>query len=63
MSCTELRLADTARVKSGRAVVVFDIAQNRYRLIAAVHYDCGRIYALRFLTHKEYDRNSWKNEL
>ena len=51
------------RVKSGRPVVVFDIAQNRYRLIAAVHFNCGKLYALRFLTHKEYDRNTWKTEL
>ena len=55
--------ADMVRVKSGRPVVVFNIAQNRFRLVAAVHFDCGKLYTLRLLTHNQYDRNQWKNEL
>ena len=35
--------------------VVFNIAGNKYRLIAAVHYDGKRVY-IRFVgTHKQYD--------
>ena len=44
--------------------VVFNIRQNRYRLIVAVHYarviearlTLGHVYVGAFITHKEYDR-------
>jgi mRNA interferase HigB len=36
--------------------VVFNIRGNRYRLIARVRYDLGRVY-IRFIgTHPEYDK-------
>ena len=49
------RSADEVRVQSGRKVVVFNIGGNKYRLIAAVHYNTGVVYALDFLSHAEYD--------
>jgi mRNA interferase HigB len=55
--------ADLVTVASGRAVVVFNVAHNRYRLIAAVHYNMRIVYTLMILTHKEYDRNAWKEQL
>ena len=55
--------ADLAPVASGRSVVVFNIAHNRYRLIAAVHYNTRIVYTLMILTHKEYSRNAWKEQL
>jgi mRNA interferase HigB len=55
--------ADLANVSSGRSVVIFNIAHNRYRLIAAVHFNTQIVYTLRLLTHKEYDRNDWKRQL
>lgn len=55
--------ADLVRVHSGSSVVVFNIAHNRYRLIAGVHFNNGRVFVLKFLTHKEYDRDQWKDEL
>ena len=55
--------ADQVAVASGRTVVVFDVARNRYRLIAAVHYNTRIVYTLMVLTHKEYDRNMWKARL
>jgi len=55
--------ADIAKVASGRTIVVFNIAHNRYRLIASVHYNRGIVFTLRILTHKEYDRDSWKDML
>ena len=48
--------------------VVFNIRQNRYRLITVIHYaktiktqkTDGHIYIRSFLTHKEYNnRNNW----
>jgi mRNA interferase HigB len=55
--------ADLVVVASGRSVVIFNIAQNRYRLIAAVHYNTGIVYTLMILSHREYDRDVWKERL
>ncbi len=55
--------SDAVIVASGRSVVVFNIAHNRYRLIAAVHCKTQIVYTLMILTHKEYDRNAWKEQL
>ncbi len=46
--------------------VIFNIRQNRYRLITVVHYakttderrTKGHVYIRSFLTHKEYDNRS-----
>jgi mRNA interferase HigB len=51
--------------------VVFNVGGNKYRLITAIHYPRetpqgrmteGRVYVLRVLTHKEYDRGAWKED-
>lgn len=57
------RSADQVKAGSGRIVIVFDIAGNRFRLIAAVHYNTALVFALRFMTHAEYDKEKWKEEL
>lgn len=54
---------DTAKVNSGNTVTIFDIGGNKYRLICAIHYNTGCLYALRVLTHKEYDTDKWKDQL
>ena len=55
--------ADGVVVESERMVTVFNIRGNNYRLIAAIHYDKNRVYLLRFLTHGDYNRNDWKDNL
>ena len=35
---------------------VFDICGNRYRLIAAVHFDRQMLFVRHLFTHAEYDR-------
>jgi mRNA interferase HigB len=55
--------ADVVKVGSGRSTVVFNIAGNNYRLITAIRYDRSTIYILRVLTHAEYSRGKWKEEL
>ena len=35
---------------------VFNIAGNRYRLIAAIHFNTQTLYVRAVLTHAEYDR-------
>jgi len=39
---------------------VFDIGGNKVRLIAAIHYNRGKLYIRHVLTHQEYDRGNWK---
>lgn len=39
----------------GKYRTVFRIAGNRYRLVADVRYDLGRIYIRGVYTHAEYD--------
>ena|SRR5436190_24190319 len=54
---------DPVTVDSGRTVYVFNIEHNRHRLIAAIHFNTQTVYVLRIMTHREYDRNRWKEEL
>jgi mRNA interferase HigB len=58
-----IQSADEVKVSSGRTVVVFNIGGNKYRLIAAVHYNTQIVYVLRFMTHAEYDKDKWKKAL
>jgi mRNA interferase HigB len=39
---------------------VFNIAGNKYRLIARVNYQTQRVFFLYILTHAEYDKGAWK---
>ncbi|MFL5245467.1 MAG: type II toxin-antitoxin system HigB family toxin [Gemmataceae bacterium] len=39
---------------------VFNIGGNKYRLIAAIHYNRGKVYIRHVLTHEEYDCDEWK---
>jgi mRNA interferase HigB len=55
--------ADVVHVRSGRPVIVFNVCGNKYRLIVAMHFNSQMAYTLRFLTHAQYDRENWKNEL
>ena len=41
-------------------LTVFNIAGNKVRLIAAIHYNSHRVYIRNILTHSEYDKNKWK---
>ena len=55
--------ADPVTVASGNTVTVFNIRGNKYRLIAAIHYNRRRAYVLRLLRHVEYSKNLWKDSL
>ena len=39
--------------------VVFDVGNNRFRLIARINHDKGIVYVLRVMDHAEYDRQRW----
>ncbi len=50
--------------KAGRVgkLTVFNIAGNKYRLIAAIHHNRGKVFVRHVLTHAEYDRGDWKED-
>jgi mRNA interferase HigB len=66
-SLTELKRtfpsADQVRTASQRHVIVFNISGNKFRLIAAVHFNTGVVFALNFFTHAEYSKDRWKDIL
>ncbi|HXC32272.1 MAG TPA: type II toxin-antitoxin system HigB family toxin [Verrucomicrobiae bacterium] len=39
---------------------VFNIAGNKYRLIARMNDETQRVFVLYILTHAEYDHGEWK---
>jgi len=55
--------ADAVPVASGRNVVVFNVAGNKYRLITAIHYNRQLVFTLMVLTHAQYDKAMWKEVL
>lgn len=55
--------ADLATVRSSKTVTIFNISGNHHRLITAIHYNTGSIFILKILTHAEYSKDRWKNDL
>jgi len=41
-------------------LIVFNIGGNKYRLIASIHFNRGKVYIRHVLTHTEYDKGGWK---
>jgi mRNA interferase HigB len=41
-------------------LIVFNIGGNKYRLIASIHFNRGKVYIRHILTHSEYDKGAWK---
>ncbi len=54
--------ADQVKVASKRTVTVFNLT-NSYRLITAIHYNRHMVFILRVLTHADYDKGQWKQNL
>jgi mRNA interferase HigB len=50
---------DLVPVKS-RDFYVFDIGGNKYRLVAAIHFNAQNLFIRHVLTHAEYDTEKWK---
>ncbi|MEL6552599.1 MAG: type II toxin-antitoxin system HigB family toxin [Cyanobacteria bacterium J06621_11] len=42
-------------------LIVFNIGGNKYRLIASVHFNRHKLYIRDVLTHREYDKGTWKS--
>lgn len=43
------------------ALTVFNISGNKYRLIAAIHYNRHKVYIRHILKHSDYDKAKWRN--
>lgn len=52
--------ADLVTVKSGKTVIVFNIGGNKYRLVAAIHYNTQKVFILDVMTHADYSAMTWK---
>ncbi|MEX2165093.1 MAG: type II toxin-antitoxin system HigB family toxin [Sulfuricaulis sp.] len=59
-SFAELKRVFGSLDKVGR-FTVFDIGGNKFRLIAAIHYNRKKVYIRQVLTHAEYDQDKWKD--
>ncbi len=42
---------------------LLELSASKGFSVAAVHFNQQRVYTLRFMTHAEYDRATWKQEL
>ncbi len=52
-----------ASADSYKILVIFNIAGNKYRLITKIEYKLGIIYIGKVMTHAEYSKDKWKDEL
>jgi len=41
-------------------VYVFNVAGNKLRLVAAIHFNRGKVFIRSILTHAKYDEDKWK---
>ena len=56
---TELRKDFGSADQVGRRTV-FNIAGNKYRLIARVNYRTQKVFILQIMTHERYSKGGWK---
>ena len=59
-SFTSLRDTFPSADKVGE-LIVFNIAGNKYHLIASIHFNRSKVYIRHVLTHKDYDRGGWQS--
>jgi len=58
-SFVNLRMTFPSADQVGR-FTVFNIEGNKFRLIAAIHYNRQKMYIRHVLTHAEYNRGAWR---
>jgi mRNA interferase HigB len=59
MSLDDVREAYPSADQVGR-VLIFNVRNNRYRLIVRTEFGLQKLYVKALLTHKEYDKEEWK---
>jgi mRNA interferase HigB len=58
-SFTQLKATFPSADQVGK-LTVFNVGGNKYRLIAAIHFNRHKVYIRHILTHAEYDKDNWK---
>ncbi|MFG0247844.1 MAG: type II toxin-antitoxin system HigB family toxin [Phycisphaeraceae bacterium JB051] len=58
-----LPTADAVKAKSGAVMTVFNIKGNHYRLITSIYYPGQQVYIKMVLTHAQYSKDQWKEQL
>ena len=58
-SFVELRAIFPSADQVGK-LTVFNVGENRVRLVTAIHYNRKKVYIRAVLSHEEYDRGRWK---
>jgi mRNA interferase HigB len=43
-------------------VYVFNVGGNKLRIIAAIHFNTGKVFIRHVLTHPEYDKGHWRTK-
>jgi HTH-type transcriptional regulator/antitoxin HigA len=61
-SFVELRAVFPSADQVGK-LTVFNVGGNKVRLVTAIHYNRKRIYIRAVLTHEEYGRGKWKEQV
>ncbi|MCC6125264.1 MAG: type II toxin-antitoxin system HigB family toxin [Pirellulales bacterium] len=41
---------------------IFNIGGNKFRLVAVIYFNRGKLYIRHVLTHEEYDGDKWKED-
>ncbi len=54
--------ADFATASIVGNCVVFNVGGNKYRLVTRVFFPSQKVFILKVMTHKEYDKGKWKQE-
>ena len=54
--------ADFARASIVGSCIVFNIGGNKHRLVTRVAYRSQKVFVLKVMTHREYDKGNWKDE-
>ena len=58
-SFSDLKVSFNSVDKVG-CLYVFDVGENKLRLIASIHFNRQKLYIRYILTHKEYDKANWR---
>lgn len=41
---------------------LFNIGGNKFRLVVIIRFNAARVYVRHVMTHKEYDKGTWKGK-
>lgn len=55
--------ADAVKVSSGAVMTVFNVGGNNYRVVTRIIHEYRRLYVKRVMTHDEYSKGRWKDQL